>query len=494
MKYTLQRELLEAYYSDSEAHDASGREENEAIENSELSYHGQPVKMLYLPKAFTEDGLAIVRSAGETMWQILVKVMRQYIECPEYRALFGFSEELEELILNLPGYDCLLPLCRLDIFWNEKSGDFAFCEFNADGASAMNENRVMGQLFARSKICRNLKDTYEIEEFELFDSWVRTFLAICRQDPRLNLRLRDVTREKSIQENIFGQPEDVISSEDYDPVSLPNVAIVDFLENAINLNEFDCFVQAFRRAGCQARIAEIRDLSYDGEKLYTRDGMRVDAIYRRAVTSDIMDHREEIEDFISAVRDKKVTLVGDFATQIVHDKILFRILHQEETMSFLTAEENLFIMRHVPFTAILGPIHANRDDIRRRFKEWIIKPEDSYGAEGIFYSGNMKQEDWEKTLDACCGQGYIIQEYIEPYRTLNADYSKTSYEGNDYQEQALGQKSPYIHSFANMTGLYLYGGRLAGIYSRLSPLNIISVEGDEHEMVSVLVRPRGKEK
>ena len=45
-----------------------------------------------------------------------------------------------------------------------------------------------------------------------------------------------------------------------------------------------------------------------------------------------------------------------------------------------------------------------------------------------------------------------------------------------------------------MTGIYLYGGRLAGIYSRLSPVNIISVEGDEHEMVSVLVRPREKEK
>lgn len=490
MKYTLQRELLEAYYSEPEAHDVSGMAENEAMEHSELSYHGQPVKMLYLPKAFTPDGLALVKSAGETMWQILVKVMRQYIRCPDYRALFGFPEELEALILNVPDYDCLLPLCRLDIFWNEKSGDFAFCEFNADGASAMNENRVMSQLFAKSRICQNLSEKYEIEGFELFDSWVRTFLEICFGDLRLNMHFRSRTGSRAIMENAFGQAEHTISVEDYDPACLPNVAIVDFLENAINLNEFDRFAQAFRRAGCQAQVAEIRDLSYDGRRLYTKEGMRIDAIYRRAVTSDIMDHREEVRDFLSAVRDKKVTLVGDFVTQIVHDKILFRILHLKRTMSFLTPEENIFIMRHVPFTAVLGPVHANRDDIRHRFKEWIIKPEDSYGAEGVFYSGDMSQADWEKTLDACCDQGYIIQEYIEPYRTLNADYSKSSYEDNDYQEQALGQKSPYVHSFANMTGIYLYGGKLAGIYSRLSPVNIISMEGDEHEMVSILVRPR----
>ena len=473
MKYTLQRELLEAYYSDPEGHDASGIAENEAIKESELSYHGNPVKMLYLPKAFTPEGLALVRSAGEKMWEILIKVMRRYIDCPAYRKLFGFAPELEEMILNLPSYDCLLPLCRLDIFWNEKSGDFAFCEFNADGASAMNENRVMNDLLSRSRIYRDLEETYEIEGFELIDSWVKTFLSICASDPNLTDRLQQLPEGRSAEKG-----------------DLPNVAVVDFLENAISLSEFDRFAQAFRRAGCRAQIAEIRDLVYDGTFLYTKEGMRVDAIYRRAVTSDIMEHMGEVGDFLAAVKDRKVSLLGDFVTQIIHDKILFRVLHLEETRSFLSPEENRFIERHVPFTAVLGPIHANREDIRHRYKEWIIKPEDSYGAEGVFYSGDMKEEDWDRTLDDCCGKGYIIQEYIEPYRTLNADYSETSYCGNDYQEQALGQKSPYIHSFANMTGIYLYGGKLAGIYSRLSPMNIISVEGDEHEMASILVSRR----
>ena len=85
-------------------------------------------------------------------------------------------------------------------------------------------------------------------------------------------------------------------------------------------------------------------------------------------------------------------------------------------------------------------------------------------------------------------KGYVIQEYVSPYRTLNADYTDTDYTDNPWQEQAEGQKSPRVHSFANMTGMYLYAGHLAGIYSRLSPLNIISVEGDEHEMVSMIAR------
>jgi glutathionylspermidine synthase len=458
MKLTLQEEAEKIYYEDPAAHDASGIAANDRIEHSEISYHGNAIKVLYFPKAFTGEGYALVKRAGETMWRILIRVMEEYYAHEDYRKLFGFPKVLEELILARPHYRCLLPICRLDMFLNEETGEFRYCEFNADGSSAMNENRVMAEVYRETKMYEALNRDYVQRPFELFDSWVRVFLEICKDTNEL--------------------PEH------------PNVAVVDFLEKSINTTELQRFAEAFERAGSRAEVAEIRDLAFDGAHLYTKDGMRVDAIYRRAVTSDVLAHREEIESFLSAVREKKVCLVGDFCTQIVHDKILFRILHLERTFSFLSEEEADYIREHVPYTAVLTRETAKRGDVRDTARHWILKPQDSYGAQGIYDSSDYDSNAWGRLLDEHADKGCVVQEFVQPYRTLNADYTKTDYGNNAYQQQAAGQKSPYVHSFANMTGMYLYGGKLAGIYSRLSPHNIISVEGDEHEMVSVVATPR----
>lgn len=452
MKLTYQREAESFYYRNRAAHDRSGMEETARINASEATYHGSPIKMLYLPKVFTGEGYQFVRDAGETTWKILEKVIRAYLDDPEYRRLFHFPKELEELILSAPHYSTLLPVCRLDMFLNEETGQFKFCEFNADGSSAMNENRIMAEAYRQTEICRDFDGIAEQRYFELFDSWVDVFLRLARETGD--------TPEK------------------------PQVAIVDFLEKSIAGAELRRFAEAFRRAGCEAEVLEIRDLVFDGKHLYGPDGFRVDAIYRRAVTSDVLAHADEVRPFLEAVRRKKVCLIGDFCTQVVHDKILFQILFDRRTRAFLTEEENRFVVRHVPYT--LEWTSENAKKINENGRRWILKQQDSYGAEGVFFSGDHTGDEWRDILSSHVDRGFVLQEYVAPYRTLNADYTDTDYRGNRWQKQAEGAESPYMHSFANMTGMYLYGGRLAGIYSRLSPLNIISVKGDEHEMVSVV--------
>ena len=147
---TLQEQAEHFYYQDIKGHDKSGQEENEEIQQSDARYRGVPVKMLYFPKLFTEEGFLKIREAGETAWKILVKVIREYLDDPDYRKLFGFPKELEEMICRRPEYSVLLPVCRLDMFFDEKTGDFKFCEFNADGSSAMNENRIMTEAYRKT--------------------------------------------------------------------------------------------------------------------------------------------------------------------------------------------------------------------------------------------------------------------------------------------------------------------------------------------------------
>ena len=339
MRMTIDAEPRELVLRDFEAHAASGRAQIEEMRQGTATYKGVPIKFGYLPKYFSQEGFGKLKEDLEQAWRILVRVIEEYLDKADYRALFGFPPELEEMILHRPAYSTLLPVCRLDIFLNEETGDFKFCEFNADGSSAMNENAELYRTYRNTLLYREMDERYEQHMFELFDSWVETFLRIYAEG-----------------RNPQGQ--------ETDEAALPAVAIVDFLEKGSSAAEFTAFREAFERAGCQAFVAEIRDMRYENGRLLTGDGHPVDAVYRRAVTSDILAHREEVRPFLQAVRDRSVCLIGDFCTQVVHDKVLFRILHDPRTASFLPAEDKAFIAAHVPFTAILTKEIAEREDVR----------------------------------------------------------------------------------------------------------------------------------
>ncbi len=413
------------------------------MDQSTAKYHGETIYSLYMPKMFPVETVNYIKNIAETMYGILKKVMKEYLEQEEYRYLFGFSKKLEKMIRNTPHYDNLLPISRIDIFLNEKDLSFKFCEFNADGCSSMNEDRELNIAFTKTALYQELSKEYKVTSFELFDSWAREFKEIYE------------TYEYKVEH--------------------PHVAIVDFLELGCSMYEFEEFRKAFERAGFTAEVCEIRDLTYDGNRLYSKSGKVIDAIYRRAVTSDILEHEEEVKDFLQAVEAHKVCLLGSFCTHIIHDKILFYILHLKRTHSFLTEEEVAFIKEHIPYTVSLCDEEIEKCGLISNKDGWIIKPKDSYGAKGVFAGVNFSQEKWEEIVSENKNGVYIMQEFVMPYKSYNIDYHKAE---------------PVFRQYSNLTGLYVYNGRFAGVYSRQADHEIISSSYDENDIATLIIEKK----
>lgn len=418
--------------------------QQEYIKTKTARYHGYYVHTLYMPKMFTEKMVDYIRKSAKTMYKILEKVIREYQTNSEYRKLFGFEERLEKLILRPNHYECALPIARIDIFFNENDFSFKFCEFNADGSSAMNEDKEMNQAIKLTSSYNEFIKEYNVRTFELFGSWVKSFTEIYK------------TYDKAVEK--------------------PYVAIVDFFNNDIS-REFEAFKKAFEDAGYECEICEITELKYENNKLISPSGRQINAVYRRAVTCDIMRNYDKVLPFIKAAEDNNVCLIGDFKTQVIHNKIVFKVLHDKQTSAFLTEEERQYIKEHIPYTVSLTKDTVEKYNVLHTKEKWVIKPEDWYASKGV-YAGveGMDDEAWEKVVSENIDNHYLLQEYCTPYETINIDIT--------HDENAKYKK------YSNITGIYMYNGEMAGLYSRIAKNSIISTQYSEMSLPTIIVEKK----
>lgn len=416
---TLTEEYLDIIRKDREKAEKNYDRAIDFIHHSTAIYHGEYIRFPYVPKLYTDEIIGYYRYIVKTTHSILSKIIKRYLEDADYRKLFGFEKELEELILADAGYDDLLPIARFDLFLNEDDLSFKFCEFNADGASAMNEDRELNNAFREDETFKNFQKTHEVSSFELFDSWIDTVEEIYK-----GFRYR--------KEN-------------------PTVAIVDFMESATS-EEFKIFRKRFEDRGYRALISDITKLSEKDGILFDESGERIDIVYRRAVTSELMEKRDRADAFIKAVRAGKTCIIGSLKTQVIHNKIVFMIMHMDETLKMLDDEERDFVKNHVPLTKKLESGSFSLDEIAENKDRWIIKPDDLYGARGVYAGVDYTKEEYRKLVSENTDRGYLLQEYAPMYKT------------DSFIKETDG--SFRFDSFSNMPGLFSYNGKFAGIYAR----------------------------
>lgn len=410
------------------------------MKGSTALHHGEYVRSCYLPKLFTESQFAALAADMRVLYGIFAKVTDAFFADESYRALFHFDAAATDLVLHADRRAALLPMARIDFFYNDLTGDYTFCEFNTDGSSAMNEDRELHNAQRLSETYRTFTAAHHTRRCELFDSWVDTVLRIWQRSGRGG-----------------AQP--------------PAVAIVDYLECG-SVNEFEIFRRRFEARGLPAEVCDVRDLRFDGKALTGPAGRRIDVIYRRAVTSDVLRHLDESQAMIRAARAGAVLLLGDFHTQIVHNKELFRVLHLPQTAALLTPAERQYIHDHVPYT-----VEYTKDLAARVMAEkdrWILKPADSYGSRGVHAGVESTPEQWRAIVAATPETGMLLQAFHCPFVSENYGYDAAGRFGR--------------HRYYNLTGLYVYDGVPQGLYSRVALTPVISSQYSEKTLPTLIVQ------
>ena len=411
------------------------------IEASDIYAHGAPIPFSFVPYLYNKKDVEYLKKVADTTCTILKKVMKHYLETPSYRKLFCFPPEIERLILLPCNYEQLLPIGRFDLFLDEADLSFKFCEFNADGSGGMSRDTAFCKVLSETESFKCFAKKHKsVKNFDLIGTWADAFLRIYKSDP--------LSKEHPT----------------------PTVAITDFEESGVK-SDFRMFIEAFEKRSIHARFVDVRKFVFDGQALYDpADNTRIDAIYRRAVTSEILQHLDECQALIKAVEQEKVCLIGHFRTNIMHTKMINIALFDKSTKEFLTDEEIDFVEKHVCKTYHLEQERCDVPNIKEQKDSWIIKPADDYGAHGVFPGIDYTQDKWEKIVDEHLDKGYIVQEFYQPKKVdIILTETKTSPNSSKTQEESE------VQSWQSMPGFYTYDCELAGFYCRLGQNGIIAL-------------------
>ena len=120
------------------------------------------------PKILCSAELGILRDAAETMGRILERVTARFLSDKNFRARFCLPEEAEALSLVPTGYEQLIPFARIDVLFDEGTGDFTVVGAATDSSLGMTASVEVTRAAQLTETYRRFAELHpEVETFDV---------------------------------------------------------------------------------------------------------------------------------------------------------------------------------------------------------------------------------------------------------------------------------------------------------------------------------------
>jgi uncharacterized circularly permuted ATP-grasp superfamily protein len=253
----------------------------------------------------------------------------------------------------------------------------------------------------------------------------------------------------------------------WDRNATPVIAIVDW-EGLPTAPEFEMFKAFFEDAGVKTVICDPRALELRGGKLFAQ-GVHVNLVYRRVLTSELLDRGDET----LALREAYVTgaacVVNSFRAKLLHKKMSLALLSDDRYERLYTPAQRAAVSKHIPWTRRVRVELA--EDIARRREKLVLKPNDEYGGKGVVLGWTVDQHEWEEAIEVATTQSYVVQEAVEIPRVP----FPVVLDGLKYLDLAVDLDP------------YLYDGKAAGFMTRVSAAALLNVTAGAGSVVPTFV-------
>lgn len=396
-----------------------------------LMFGERPLCVCVRPQLMTRKRYERAVSAAQGVYSALAALEKAILRDEELRRELGLEPEEERLAMAEPGFRHSSPSVRLDSFFAD---EVRFVEYNAESPAGMAYSDNLAAIFAGLPVMKAFRKQFR-----------GAFMPTRRRQLRSMLRA-------------FGQ---------WGKGATPVIAIVDW-EGLPTAPEFEMFKAFFEEAGVKTHICDPRALELRRGRLYAQ-GNAVNLVYRRVLTSELLARGDDTR----VLRDAYVTgaacVVNSFRAKLLHKKMSFALLSDPRYARLYTPAQRAAIRRHIPWTRRVRPEMA--EDIARRRKNLVLKPNDEYGGKGVILGWTASQSEWEAAIQTATTHRYVVQEAVpiphEPFPVV--------LDGLRYLDLMVDLDP------------YLFDGRPGGFMTRVSAAALLNVTAGAGSVVPTFV-------
>jgi uncharacterized circularly permuted ATP-grasp superfamily protein len=368
----------------------------------------------------------------ETVWSAIEKVGRIAPTDKVMLEQIGLTAGERELVAVDPGYENVSVTSRLDSFLTDET--YQFVELNAECPAGIAYQDVAAEIFCELPLMREFTQQHKVTPMYCRRNMLDALLAI--------------------YERVRGRGEK------------PQIGIVDY-KGLPTQREFELFKEFFESHGYSATVADPRDLEMREGKLQHGE-FRIDLVYRRVLTTELLEKIDECQAFVEAYKTGAAVFVNSFRTKYVHKKMLFGVLTDKRHQHYFSDTEQEAIRRSVPWTRRIEQALTTYNDeeidllefVRSNRDRLVLKPNDDYGGHGIFIGWESDARAWDEAIEKALAGEYIAQERVTTSREVFPFVDETG-----------------VHMIDQLLDLdpLLFFGRVAGAFTRLSSSSLANV-------------------
>jgi hypothetical protein len=353
-----------------------------------------------------------------------------------------------ELVAIDPGYKRSSPTSRLDSFVTP--GAYQFVELNAESPAGIAYAEVLMDIFLELPLVQRFQEKWTLKRFEARERLLQTLLECYREGG--------------------GREEH------------PVIAIVDY-EDVPTRTEHHMFRDFFEERGYPALVCDPRDLTYEGGALRSQ-GRPIDIVYKRLLVNEFLERIDQLQPFLQAARDRRVTIVNPFRCKPIHKKAIFAVLTDDSLQDRFDAAERAAIAAHVPWTRRLVEgrttktgesidlvpfARANRDRL-------VLKPNDEYGGKGVTIGWEASESEWDAAIAEGLKSSFVVQEKVELERQR---FPELGEDGSIRFRDLVIDLDPFV-----------FQGEVEGFLTRLSGTSLANVTSGGGQVPAFLIEPR----
>ncbi len=343
------------------------------------------IRLLPCPLTLRADQLGYTHYISETILNCIKRLPDLYFQVPQVREILRITPAEEEWLR-----ECWTPAHR------EANPVFGRLDAVVDYTTAMWKDSIefmepnlsgIGGLHIAPTSSRILADL--------------VVPALMAQDPSIRLQLTDDVRELLLQDLM----------EHLEAIGRPQgqVVLVDPKYATDGPDEPEEVAAYYRRRhGISVLHADVSELRLRGDEVFYED-TRVDLVYRDASVLDLIDLAEEGVDVAPMRALLRQNRVVSSITAELDQKSCFELFTDPALVQeFLTVEERQVMRRHVLWTRIVSDrrtVSPNGEEIdlleyaRKERESLVLKPNRSYGGEGVVVGPAAGQGEWEESIN-----------------------------------------------------------------------------------------------